>query len=78
MQNMIQLQRQGKLFNVFFDANRDTHDFENIRVREVGGEPLLVVTRQDMEAIKELIAEEIILATLQLASRFKSGDAVHC
>jgi len=78
MQNMISVARGQQTFKVFFDMNRETQDLENINVREGNGEPVLTLYRADIEALKELIAEEVILATVQLTAAFKSGNINRC
>ena len=78
MQNMISVARGEQTFKVFFDMNRETQDFENINVRDGNGEPVLTLYRADIEALKELIAEEVILATVQLTAAFKSGNINRC
>lgn len=77
MQNMIQLQKRGKLFNVFFDMNRETEDFDNILVRTSSGETLQL-SPEDLEKIKDLITEEVVASTMELALAFKSGTMVAC
>jgi hypothetical protein len=78
MQNMISVARGPKTYRVFFDTNMDTKDFENIRVRDEYNEPVLTLHREDITALKDLIAEEIILATMELAAEFKAGTIVRC
>lgn len=78
MQNMVTLYKGDALYKVFFDTNRETQDFENIRIRDASGEPLLVVNREELDAIKDCIAQEIILATMDLAAEFKAGTVLPC
>lgn len=78
MQNMISVARGSKTYRVFFDANMETKDFENIRVRDEHNEPVLTLYREDIDALKDLIAEEVILATMELAAEFKAGTIVRC
>lgn len=76
MQNMISVNRGIKSFRVFFDVNRDKMDFDNIRVRDEYGEPVLTLHRQDIDALKDLIAEEVILAAEEMTQMIKAGNVL--
>lgn len=76
MQSMIRVNRGSKTYRVFFDSNLDTQDFENIRIRDEKGEPPLALTSGDIESLKDLIAQEVILATLTAANFYKGGEPV--
>lgn len=72
MDSMIRVEKNGKPFRVFFTINRERQDFENIRVRDGENKPLTIMHRDDIEALKDIIAQEIIVATGQLAAMY--GD----
>lgn len=73
MDNMISVLKDDRHFRVFFNINRERQDFENIRVRDSNNEPVLTLRAPDIEALKDIIAEEVILATMQATNAFKDG-----
>lgn len=76
MQNMISVARGPKAFRVFFDVNREAMDFDNISVRDESNEPVLTLHRADIDALKDIIAAEVILAATEAAAMFKGGNPV--
>jgi len=77
MQNMISVNRGPKSYRVFFNVNRESMDFDNIAVHDEWDEPVRSLQPQDIEALKDIIAQEVILATMEVAAMFKSGNVLH-
>lgn len=78
MQNMIRLKIGGKEYNCFFSINRESKDFEGISLRDPAGEPLLEIYDDELDAIKDVIAQEIILTSFELQSAMKAGTFLPC
>jgi hypothetical protein len=72
MQNMIQLAKGKHKFDVFFDMNRDTQDFENVKVKFQG--KIVPVPDTEMEELKDTIALEWNLSVIELAKIYQSGQ----
>lgn len=75
MQNMISVNRGPKSYSVLFDINNESQDFENIRV-QAHGEPPLALKPHDIEALKDIIAAEVIVAVASAAALYKEGNPV--
>jgi hypothetical protein len=74
---MIQLTKGSKNFHIFFDIDLDSQDFTNIKVRDSEGEITPSLYEKELETIKDLIAEEILLAELEArAEQFKTNTFV--
>lgn len=76
MQNMISVNRGIKSYRVFFDVNREKMDFDNIKVRDEHNQPVLTLHREDIDALKDLIAEEVILAAAEATAMIKAGNVL--
>lgn len=78
MQNMIRLKVSGVEYNCFFSINRESKDFESISLRDANNEPLLTIYEDQLEAIKDVIAQEIILTSYEVQSAMKAGTFLPC
>lgn len=78
MQNMIRLKIGGKEYDCFFSINRESKDFESISFRDPAGESLLAIFDDELEAIKDVIAQEIILTSFELQNAMKAGTFLPC
>lgn len=76
MQNMISVNRGPKAYRVFFDVNREAMDFDNIAVHDERNEPVRSLQPQDIEALKDIIAQEVILAAMEATAMVKAGNVL--
>lgn len=74
MQNMIRLARGGKIYNVFFDINRTTQDYDNVTVRD--GERIIPVFGDDLDSLKDTITEEVLFSQITLAKLYRDGNNI--
>jgi len=75
MQNMIRVNRGPKSYSVLFDISNELKDVENIRV-QAHGEPPLALKPHDIEVLKDIIAQEVIVAVASATALYKAGNAV--
>jgi hypothetical protein len=68
MQSMIHL---ANGYDVFFDLNHDTQDFDNIKVKHKG--IAIPVMNEEIDSIKDTIAMELNLAIMELAKVYSDG-----
>lgn len=76
MENFTTFQRYGRTVACYFTINRDTQDFENIRVVDrLGGE--VPLEPADIEILKDLLTEDIVFATMQFKNMIAAGALAH-
>lgn len=71
MQNMIRLAKGDVTYNVYFDINRETRDYENVIVRH--NKFVIPVIGEELEQLKDTIALELHLSNLELATIYHNG-----
>jgi hypothetical protein len=76
MENFTTFQRYGRTVACYFTINQETKDFENIRVVDrLGG--TVPLEPSDIETLKDLLAEDIVFATIQFKSMIAAGALAH-
>lgn len=76
MENLTTFQRFGRTVSCYFRINPDTKDFEGIRVVDRFGAPV-TLEPADLEALKDLLTEDVVFATMQFQSMIAQGAMAH-
>lgn len=72
MENFTTFQRYGRTMACYFTINQVTKDFENIRVVDrLGG--VVTLEPADIETLKDLLAEDIVFATVEYKTMVAAG-----
>ncbi len=76
MENFTTFQRYGRTVNCYFTINPESKDFENIRVVDrLGG--TVPLEAADIEVLKDMLAEDIVYAALELKNLIAAGALAH-
>lgn len=74
MQSMVELKRNGKNVNVFFDVDWDSKAVQNVSVRD--GKETLRLTALDAEMVLALVEQEVIDIIMQATLDKADGRVV--
>ena len=76
MENLTTFQRYGRTVSCYFRINPESKEFEGIRVVDGFGQPV-TLEPADLEALKDLLTEDVVFATMQFQHLIAHGEIAH-